>query len=142
MGRPLTTASELEALMSQCQIRIVARKRQAQITAELLAPDESVVDVVKAYRVLVDGKRSGNGSGSALVFLTDRRVIVAWGTTTSLPLVEIASISDLNKGKFSWTRTNGEDWAFEHAQGIVHKNGNQANTTRFYEAMKQAVTDP
>lgn len=141
-GNPLTTPSEVDAVMAASQIRMAGRKHQAEIISKQLEFGETVVDVVKAYRVLVDGKKLGTSSGFTLVFLTNRRIIVASGGDTSLPLSEIASVSDLTKGKFRWVGTNGEEWAFEHAQGIVHRNGNQGNTTRFYDSMKRAVASP
>lgn len=136
----MASSADILSLMKHCNIRMVAMNRQAEIIALQLDASETPVDVVKAYRVLLEGKKFGNSSGFALVFLTNQRIIVACGGVVSLPLSEIASISDLVKGKFQWITASGETWAFEHAQGIIRSNGNRENTARFYEAMKAAVS--
>jgi hypothetical protein len=135
----MTSAADIDALMQKCQIRMIARRYTAKKVADELESSERPVDVVKAFRVLVNGKQVGNGPGFALVFLTNQRIIVAHGGIVSLPLAEIASISDLTKGKFTWDRSSGERWRFEHARGIIRSNGNRDNTQRFYEAMKSEV---
>jgi len=137
--RGVTTVSELEDLMKQSNLRMIGVARQAQITASMLKSTETVVDVVKAYRVLVDGKKLGHGSGSALVFLTNERLIVACGDSHTIPLGDIVSTTDLVKGKFSWATGDGRTWSFEHARGVIRSDGNQTNTARFYGRFEEQV---
>ncbi|MGD0881555.1 MAG: hypothetical protein ABSB09_08310 [Acidimicrobiales bacterium] len=129
------TADELEAVMRKRHVRMVGIARVAQIISGELGEAEKVNDVVKAYRVKVDGKRIGTGSGFSLLFLTNERILISCGTSTSVQLNEIVSISDLIKGRFKWKTIDGRNWSFERSRGLVRMNGNRPNTNRFYAAL-------
>jgi hypothetical protein len=133
------TSGQLEDLMKSSNVRMAGLGRQAQITAGLLETTETVIDVVKAYRVLVDGKKVGRGSGFALVFLSNLRLIIACGDDTSIRLSDIAAVTELIKGEFTWRATDTKTWSFEHARGIIRANGNQANTVRFHAALVEQL---
>jgi hypothetical protein len=133
------TAVELEKVMKEKRVRMLGLVRVSQIIAKELRDTEKVKDVVKAYRVKVDGKRVGNGSGFSLLFLTNERLLISCGISTSVDLSQIRSISDLKRGRFHWQTIDARNWSFERSRGIVRMNGNRPNTDRFYAALKAAI---
>jgi hypothetical protein len=133
------TSAEIDSFLKDREIRMIGRRLQAKSLADCLQPAESLVDVVKASFILVDGKRMSKTAGFALVILTNGRLIILWGGQFPLDLTTMSGLSELHKGRFKWRTEDGHEYQFVHATGIIHWNGNKVPTERFYASLKSAL---
>jgi len=134
----MTSRDDVYLHLRRFQIRMLLRKREAANLAGFLVPDESIIDMVKAFTVKVNGRRLAP-QGFALVILTSSRVIVGAKTYHPIELTAITDLSTIERGVFRWS-VRGDRWEFIHAKGLIHRNGNKSNTDRFYGSLARALS--
>jgi hypothetical protein len=133
----MTSKEAVHDQIKQFHVRMLFSNRQASDLASFLNPNESIVDMVKAFTVYSNGQRLP-GPGFVLGILTNERLIFGAKTFHALQLVGVSHLSSLENGRFQWLY-EGKPWTFLHAKGLIHRNGNKANTDRFYESLKGRV---
>jgi hypothetical protein len=139
----MPSTADIEAQWKERGIRIRGNRDMARRFADLLADDEQVIDMVRAFSLKKDRKVT---VGFIVFALTDGSLILGvreqqfFGGAVepilmAMPCDELSDLSILDDGQFEWTCA-GHWWTFVPPQDLVRVGANGAKANRFSASLK------